>query len=51
MIKRNLLIALGASASIDTQSVRNPVIGYVLSKVALMASLSLDGTKISRLKL
>lgn len=45
------VINAGASANIDTQTVRNPVIGYVLSKAGLMANLSLDGTKVTRLDL
>ncbi|MEO8856360.1 MAG: YSC84-related protein [Burkholderiaceae bacterium] len=45
------MIKAGASASVDTQTARNPVIGYALSNAGLMASLSLDGTKITPLNL
>ncbi len=45
------VINAGVNASIDTQTVRHPVIGYVLAKGGLMANLSLDGTKVTRLDL
>jgi lipid-binding SYLF domain-containing protein len=45
------LINVGADASATTATAQQPVIGYVLSKGGLMANLSLDGTKISRLEL
>lgn len=45
------VIKAGAYAGIDTMTVRHPVIGYVLSNGGLMANLSLDGTKITRLDL
>jgi lipid-binding SYLF domain-containing protein len=43
------LIKTGASASIDTQTAQQPVVGYVLTNAGLMANLALDGTKITRL--
>jgi lipid-binding SYLF domain-containing protein len=45
------LINVGADASGTTATATQPVIGYVLTKGGLMANLSLDGTKISRLDL
>ena len=45
------LVNVGADASGTTATARAPVIGYVLTKGGLMANLSLDGTKISRLDL
>ena len=45
------LINVGADASATTATAQQPVIGYVLTKGGLMANLSLDGTKISRLEL
>jgi len=45
------LINVGADASGTTATARQPVLGYVLTYGGLMATLSLDGTKISRLDL
>jgi lipid-binding SYLF domain-containing protein len=45
------LINTGASASVDTQTGKQPVVGYVLTNAGLMANLALDGTKISRLSI
>ncbi|MBB3176807.1 YSC84-related protein [Variovorax sp. Sphag1AA] len=41
----------GASASIDTQTAQQPVIGFALSNAGLMANLSLDGTKVNKMAL
>ena len=43
------LLKTGASASIDTQTAQQPVVGYVLTNAGLMANLAIDGTKITRL--
>ena len=45
------LVKVGADAGIDTQTASQSVVAYVLSNVGLMANLSLDGTKVSRLDL
>ena len=45
------VINVGANAGVDTQTVRQPVVGYVLTNGGLMANLSLDGTKITKLDL
>lgn len=45
------MINAGANVSIDTRTARAPVIGYVLNNRGLMASLSLDGSKFTRLDL
>ena len=45
------VINAGAKVSVDTRTLSAPVIGYVLSKRGLMANLSLDGTKFTRLDL
>ena len=42
---------MGADAQIDTRTANAPVIGVVRSKEGLMANLSLDGTKVSKLQL
>jgi lipid-binding SYLF domain-containing protein len=43
------LINVGADVGVDTQTMRQPVVGYVLTNAGLMANLSIDGTKITRL--
>src|SRR5262249_34919219 len=43
------VLKAGASANIDTQTARQPVIGYVLTNAGLMANLSIDGTKVQKL--
>lgn len=45
------LISVGAGAGIDTQTGQQPIIGYALSNAGLMANLSFDGTKFTRLDL
>jgi lipid-binding SYLF domain-containing protein len=45
------LVKVGAEASGTTATAQEPVIGYVLTKGGLMANLSFDGTKITRLEL
>lgn len=43
------LINVGASGSIDTSTMQQPVIGFVQTKSGLMVDVSLNGTKISPL--
>jgi lipid-binding SYLF domain-containing protein len=43
------LIALGAGASIDSNQITGPVIGFVLNPTGLMYNLNLEGSKISRI--
>jgi len=45
------MLKTGASGGVDTQSMRAPVVGYALSNAGLMANLSIDGTKVSKLDL
>ncbi len=45
------VITAGANASVDTQLIKQPVVGYVLTNAGLMANLSIDGTKITPLSL
>jgi len=45
------LINVGADVGVDTQTMKQPVVGYVLTNAGLMANLSVDGTKITRLDL
>lgn len=45
------LVNVGANAQVDTKTAGQGVVAYVLTKGGLMASLSLDGTKITPLAL
>ena len=42
---------IGANGSIDSNTIRKPVIGFVMNNTGLMAGVSLDGSKINRLDL
>jgi len=45
------VIGAGANARTDTEIAASPVIGYVLDNNGLMANLSVDGTKVTKMKL
>lgn len=45
------MVTVGATAQATTSTVQQPVVGYVLSNAGLMAGLTLDGTRITRLDL
>jgi lipid-binding SYLF domain-containing protein len=45
------LAKVGANGNIDTNTMRAPIIGFVMTNAGLMANLSLEGTKITRLNL
>ena len=45
------LLSVGASAQVTTATAQQPVVGYVLSNRGLMAGITLDGTRITRLDL
>ncbi|HJV52515.1 MAG TPA: YSC84-related protein [Noviherbaspirillum sp.] len=45
------VIKVGANGEIDTTSVVGPVVAFVLTNTGLMANLTLEGTKITRLNL
>jgi lipid-binding SYLF domain-containing protein len=38
---------VGANGSIDSQTVRQPIVGFVMTNVGLEAGVSLSGSKIS----
>ena len=42
------LVTLGAGGEIDTNTIKDPVIGFIFSNKGLMYNLSLEGSKISR---
>jgi lipid-binding SYLF domain-containing protein len=45
------LLKTGANVGVDSQTARAPVVGYVLSNAGLMANVSIDGTKVTKLDL
>jgi lipid-binding SYLF domain-containing protein len=45
------LADMGADARVDTKTAQAPIVGFVRTNSGLMANLSIDGTKISKLKL
>jgi len=44
------LVTVGASGSIDTTKINSPVIGFILGETGLMYNLTLEGSKISRIR-
>lgn len=45
------LITVGANAQVTTATAQQPIVGYVLTNRGLMAGVTLDGTRIARLRL
>ena len=45
------LISDGANGSVDTQTARAPVVGFVVTNTGLLADLSLESTKVKKLDL
>jgi len=43
------LITLGAAGTVDTNNIRQPIIGFVFGAKGLMYNLTLEGTKITRI--
>ena len=44
------LVTLGAGGSIDTTNIKEPIVGFVFSNKGLMYNLTLEGSKITKLK-
>jgi lipid-binding SYLF domain-containing protein len=44
-----VIVTVGAAGSIDSDSLTNPIIGFILDQQGLMYSLSLEGSKITRI--
>ncbi len=44
------LIDTGASGAIDTATLNKPIVAFVVGQKGLMAGISLDGSKITRLE-
>lgn len=50
-VDANVAIAtLGAGGAIDTETIRKPIIGFVFGSKGLMAGVSLEGSKITRIE-
>ena len=45
------LISVGANAQVTSATAQQPVIGYVLSNTGIMAGVTVDGSRITRLQL
>jgi lipid-binding SYLF domain-containing protein len=45
-----VLIDVGAGASVDTSKINEPIVGFVVGQKGLMYNLTLEGSKISKLK-
>ena len=43
------VITVGAGASVDTDQIANPVVGFIFDNKGLMYNLTLEGTKITRM--
>ena len=43
------LVTLGAGGAIDTQNLKDPIVGFVLGQKGLMYNLSFEGTKFTKL--
>jgi lipid-binding SYLF domain-containing protein len=44
------IATLGAGKSLDTETARNPIIGFVYSNKGLMYNLTLEGSKITQIE-
>ena len=44
------LVTLGAGGELDTNTIRNPIIGFIISNKGLMYNLSFEGAKISKIQ-
>ena len=42
---------VGASGVLDTKTAQQPIVGFVMTNAGLMAGLSLEGSKITKLDL
>lgn len=45
------VLTVGANAAIDTKTVQQPIVGFVLTNGGLMANATIDGTKFTKLDL
>ena len=45
------LATIGANGVLDTNTAQSPIVGFVMTNAGLMAGLSLEGSKITKLDL
>ncbi len=45
------LATVGANGVLDTNTAQHPIVGFVMTNAGLMAGLSLEGSKITKLDL
>ena len=45
------LVNLGTGASIDTENIKDPIVGFVFDQKGLMANLTLEGAKMTKMNL
>ncbi|NNG47866.1 MAG: hypothetical protein HKM86_12255 [Deltaproteobacteria bacterium] len=43
------LISVGVGGALDTENIKDPIVGFVFGQKGLMANLTLEGTKITRM--
>ena len=43
------LVAVGANARVDTRSAQQPIVAFVLNNAGLMANVSLDGSRVTKI--
>jgi lipid-binding SYLF domain-containing protein len=41
---------MGANASVDSRTIQQPIVGYVLTNVGLEAGASVQGAKVNRIE-
>ena len=44
------IITVGAGASVDSERITSPVVGFIIDPKGLMYNLTLEGSKISRIR-
>jgi hypothetical protein len=44
------MIEVGAGGSLDTTNLKKPILGFVVGQKGLMVNLTLEGSKMSKLK-
>ena len=50
VVRRVALIDLGAGKTIDTDNIRDPVVGFVFGSKGLMYNLTFEGSKFTKLR-
>jgi lipid-binding SYLF domain-containing protein len=45
------LISVGVGGALDTENIKDPIVGFVFGQKGLMANLTLEGAKITRMNM